>query len=182
MKRLLPWALTLALIACAWVVAFVTPADRMALDPFPLTTQIGEEVVGRDFALTVKDIRAAESVTTSEGWQATGTWLLIDLDAEGTQKQEGTLLNGAALTIGDRTFRASERMPSMFQHPLVPGIPYRGTVAFELPEDALQGNGILHLSTRSDDRGDSVAELAIDLGALEVEPEAQIADTEWGAQ
>lgn len=180
MKRFLLWAITLALLAGAWLVAFVTPADRMALEPFPITAQIGEEVVGRDFALTVREIRGADSASASNGWQADGTWVLVDVDAEGTQKQAGTQLNGATLMIGDRTFRASERMPSMFQHPLIPGIPYRGILAFELPEDSLHGTGILHLSTRSDDRGDSVAELTIDLAALDVEPEAEIADTEWG--
>lgn len=180
MKRVLPWVVTLLLLAAAWLVAFVTPADRSTTEPFPITAAIGEEIVARDFALTLRDVRAAGTVSTSDGWSAEGTWLLVDLTAEATRVQDGTMLSGATLTIGDRTYRASERMTSMFGHPLVPGIPYQGTLAFELPEGALRGTGVLHLSTRDDNRGDNVAELTLDLGALDILPAAPLEDTVWG--
>lgn len=182
MSRLLPWAITLALVAAAWLVALVTPPDRMALEPFPIAAQVGKEVIGRDFALTVQGIRAADAVTTADGWQARGTWILVDLSAEATHSQARSRLLGATLQIGERTFRASERMPSMFQQQLVPGIPHQGTLAFELPPDALDGAGILRLSTRTDDRGDNVAELPLDLAALGVTSDQTIDTTEWGAQ
>lgn len=180
MTRVMPWAITLLLLAAAWLVAFVTPADRATTEPFPITATIGEEVIARDFVLTVKQVRAAESISTPDGWGAEGTWVVVDLTAEAAREQSGTSLAGATLVIGDRTYRASERMTSMFGHPLVPGIPYRGALAFELPPDALHGTGILHLSTRDDDRGDNVAELTIDLGEIEVLPAAGLDDIVWG--
>ncbi|KDA06892.1 hypothetical protein DC31_07960 [Microbacterium sp. CH12i] len=180
MKRYLPWIITVALLGAAWMVAFAAPKDDMTLTPFTVTTQMDEEVVARDFALTVHDIRAARTATAPNDWRAEGTWLLVDLEAEATLTQEGTLLNGATLTIGERTIRASERMPSMMEHRLVPGIPYRGTLAFELPDGALTGTGILRLSTNDDTRGDSVAEMRIDLDSLNIEDVAAIHDTEWG--
>lgn len=180
MKRAMPWVITLLLIAAAWVVAFVTPTDRGTTEPFPIAATIGEEVVARDFVLTVQEVRAAESISTPDGWSADGTWVLVDLAAEAARVQNGTRLSGATLTLGDRTYRASERMTSMFGHPLVPGIPYRGTLAFELPQDALHGTGILHLSTREDNRGDNVAELTLDLGALEILPAVELDDVVWG--
>jgi hypothetical protein len=180
MTRVLPWAITLLLLAAAWLVAFVTPTDRATTEPFPITATIGEEVIARDFVLTVQQVRAAESISTTDGWSAEGTWMLVDLTAEAARVQNGTRLSGATLTIDDRTYRASERMTSMFGHPLVPGIPYRGALAFELPQDALDGTGVLHLSTRDDDRGDNVAELTVDLGALELLPAARLDDIVWG--
>lgn len=87
--------------------------------------------------VTILDVRAASTVTASSGWSADGTWLLIDLDAESVTT--GRLLKGATLTIDALEFRASERMDSLFSTNLVPGIPRRGTIAFELPDAMVTG-------------------------------------------
>ncbi|UYO97530.1 DUF4352 domain-containing protein [Microbacterium sp. M28] len=179
MNRALPWLLTAALLVSAWLVALVTPDDSAFVAPFVVRTSIGEEAVGRDLALTVQDVRMAESISAPGGWTAEGTWLLVDVDAEATLEQYGTLLGGATLTIGDRSFRASDRPESIFKTRLVTGIPKSGTIAFELPADALSGTGILQLSSQEDTRADSVIELEIDLDALDPVADAEIPKTDW---
>ena len=179
MKRALPWLLTAALLAAAWLVAFATPDDSASVEPFVVPAAIGEEAVGREFALTVQQVRISDGVNAPNGWSADGTWLLVDVDARSTLEQTGSLLGGAELTIGDRSFRASERMPSMFREQVVTGVSRTGMLAFELPGDVLTGTGVLRLSLDDDTRADSVAELRIDLDELERVSDAEIVATDW---
>ena len=177
MKKWLPWVATFVLLIGAWFVQLLTPSDDAASEPFIVATVVGSEAVGREIVVTVLDVRAASAVTSSNGWSAEGTWLLVDLKAEAVRND--SLLKGATLTIGDREFRASERMDSIFSTKLVPGIPRTGTIAFELPDDALTGTGILHLSPSGDTRLDSVIELTIPLDELTISAEESVHDTEW---
>ena len=49
----------------------------------------------------------------------------------------------------------------------------------ELPADAVAGLATLRLGRSDEDRLDSVAELVIDLGALERVPEIELEETRW---
>ena len=179
MKRAIPWLITAALLVGAWLIAFVAPGDDASVTPFVIPAVIGQESVGREFTLTVQDVQLAEHVSGAKGWSADGTWLVVDLDAEANHEQYGMLLAGATLTIGDQSFRASERMASFLRGALVTGVSRSGTLAFELPEFALSGTGILQLSTNDDTRADSVVELEIDLDELTPVAEAEILATDW---
>lgn len=179
MKRAIPWLVTAALLVGAWLVALVTPDDSASVEPFIVPTTIGEKAVGRDFTVTVQDVTLADKVEAAKGWNAEGTWLLVDLDAEANLEQYGMSFKGATLTIGDRSFRPSERMDSFFATSLVPGVSKSGTLVFELPEDARSATGLLQLSAREDTRADSVAELEIDLGALTPVADAEVRETDW---
>lgn len=176
-KKSLPWVVTVVLLVGAWFVQLLTPSDDAVAEPFIVAAEQGAEAVGREIVITILDVRAASTVTSSSGWSAEGTWLLVDLNAETVTA--GRLFKGATLTIDGLEFRASERMDSIFSATLVPGIPRTGTVAFELPDGSLTGNGILHVSLADDTRLDSVVELVIPLDELTVSAEEPVHDTEW---
>jgi len=177
MKKALPWVATVVLLIGAWFVQLITPSDDVAAEPFLVAASIGSEAVGREIVVTVLEVRAASTVTSSSGWSAEGTWLLVDLNAETVTADR--LLQGATLTIDGLEFRASERMDSIFSTKLVPGIPRTGTIAFELPDASLTGTGILHLSLGDDTRLDSVIELTIPLDELTTSAEESVHVTEW---
>ena len=85
----------------------------------------------------------------------------------------------AVLVVDDLTFRASERPESLFRSDLSVGIPRAGSIAFEIPAELVDRPAVLRLATDDDTRLDSVMEIAVDLGALERDGEAELADTGW---
>lgn len=184
-RRWVPAVAGAALIAAAWGVTAVTPAEDSAEQPFVVAAPVGERAEGRNIALTVARVRAADAVT-NDGWRAEGEWVVVDVEAEATRKETGTLLQFATLRLGDRNYRASERPPdSMFGHPLSVGLPSAGSIAFELPEGALDAGAagapelVLRFGLNLDERLDSVIEARVPLDDLEHVGEAEIAPAEW---
>jgi hypothetical protein len=181
MRRSVSWAVGAALVAAAWGVAAITPPEDAAEDSFPVAVAVGERGVGRNIAITVDDIRRAESVSTAE-WSAEGNWVVVDLDAEAVASEYGTLLTLATLEIGGRTFRASERPDSLLSGPLSVGVPRSGSVAFELADDVDSGEAVLTFGLDTDPRLDSLIVLRVDVGAIDVEADAALRATEWSAR
>lgn len=181
MRRWVSWTVGAALVAVAWGVAVITPPEDAAENPFPVSVGVGERGEGRNIAITVDDIRRAESVSTAE-WSAEGNWVVVDLHAEAVVSEYGTLLTLATLEIGGRTFSASERPDSLLRGPLSVGIPRSGSIAFELPEDIDAGTAVLTFGLDTDPRLDSLIVLRVDLGAIDVEPDAALRATEWSAR
>lgn len=186
MTRWASWAAGVALLVAAWLVALVTPPDDAAEQPFAVTAEVGEPAQGRNLAVTVTGVRAADEVSLG-GWSAAGTWVVVDLDAAAVRSAQGTLLSYATLTIGDREYRASERpataslTDAMFRTALIPGIPRSGSLAFELAPDARAGTAVLRLGIADDPRLDSLIELRIDLDEVPVEPAAELRETGWAS-
>lgn len=180
MKRWATWAVGAGLVATAWGVAVVTPAEDAEEAPFPVTAEVGERAVGRNLAVTVTDVRRAEGVGTDE-WSAEGNWVVVDLEAEAIQSEFGTLLTLVTLEVDGRTFRASERPESLLRGGLSVGIPLSGSVAFELPEELDSGEAILTFGLDTDPRLDSLLVLDIDLAAIDVAREARLRPTEWSS-
>jgi len=177
-KRWVGWTLGGALVAAAWAVAAVTPGEHAYEDPFPVAVEVGETGIGRNVAVTVLDMRRAETVRAGS-WSAEGNWVVVDLEAEAVESEFGTLLTRATLDIDGRTFSASERPESLLRAALSVGIPRTGSVAFELAEDVDAGRGILRFGLDTDPRLDSVIVLDIDLDALAVESAVDMLPTEW---
>lgn len=183
MSRLATWIATIVLLLAAGIVSSIAPADDAEVAPFPISGEIGEQLIGRDIAATVTDARTATSLTADAGWQSEGNWLVIDLTVASitgpavAQLTAASALHGADFVIDGRTFRASERMPSLLGERLFPGLPRQGSLAFELP--ALQGAGVLQLSLTDDTRADSVLEIAIDLDGLTPAGEDEVLPTGW---
>ncbi|MGB4135580.1 MAG: hypothetical protein WA971_03385, partial [Microbacterium sp.] len=170
------------LLAGAWVASALTPGEQAGEDPFPVTAQVGERGVGRNIDVTVVDARVVHSLTSEEGlstWSGEGTWLLVEVDAAAVVAQDGAALLGVFLEVDGLTYSASDRMRSFLGTGLVPGVPQRGTVVFELPEDLPSGPAVLAFSLSSDPRADSQIRVPIDLGAVPVQDAAEMPQTEW---
>lgn len=182
-SRLLPWVVAAALLASAWGLNALTLPDDAELAPFVTAAAVGEPAAARNLEVTVTDVRAARSVTDADGWQSGGAWVVVDLDAAAVVAQDGTTLRLAELVIGARTFRATDRGSTFLGEPLVPGLARSGTLAFELPAEALTGTATLRLgapsAARDDGALDGIIELTIDLDDLPVQAETTIAESGW---
>ncbi|WP_164234789.1 DUF4352 domain-containing protein [Microbacterium hydrocarbonoxydans] len=187
MKRALPWLTAAGLFACAWLVALATPDDPDSARAFVVQASLGERAEGRNLAVTVHDVRAARAISTSAGWRAEGTWVVVELDAEAVVSQYGALLSSTTLTVGDRVFSATERgvgessidQLTLTGAALVPGIPKTGALAFQLPDGALTGTATLELAANLDPDYDSIIALTFDLDDLPVEADIELIPVDW---
>jgi hypothetical protein len=174
----MPWAIGTVLVAAAWGVAAITPAESAYESPFPLVVEIGEQGVGRNIAVTATDVHRASRVTAGE-WSADGNWVVVDLDAAAVVSEFASSLSLATLEADGRTFRASERPDSLLSAGLSVGVPRSGGLAFELPADITDGSAILRLALDTDTRLDSVVVVELDLGEIPLEDAVELPPTEW---
>ncbi|MDT0158169.1 hypothetical protein Q9R19_11085 [Microbacterium sp. ARD32] len=179
MKRVMPWLLTLVLLAGAWLLNSIALPEGSSEESFFTRATVGEAATARNLELTVTDVRAARGIADPRGWSAQGTWLVVELDAQALTTQYAASLGFAELTIADRVFRATERGETFFRGRLVPGVPRSGAIAFELPGDALQGTATLRLGVPSDARYDGLVELAFDAEDIPVEDAITLPTTDW---
>lgn len=180
LRRAAPWVGATALLVAAWGLGVATPPRNAIEPPVVIHAEMGERATGRNLAAVVNDVRATQFVSTPN-WSADGNWLIVDLDAASVLSQREGRIGGATLKIGERTFRASERpgTDSLFAKQLLPGVWQSGSIAFELPEDALSGTGTLSLSQRSDTRGDSLIQLSLDLESVPVTASEELLPLSW---
>lgn len=181
MRRALAWIAGLALVALAALVGEVALSDAEQQAPFVVAAEVGERAEARSFAVIVRQVRATEHVADAEGWEAEGSWLVVDLDAELLRTETAGILSHAQLQVGDRSISASERPSSLAATPLDLGLPQSGSLAFELPADVTSGAATLRLARSGELRLDSVVELAIDLGAVERVPSIELEETRWAS-
>lgn len=182
-RHVLTWLLTAALLACAWMVSKAALPDSSTIEAFPATAQIGEETGARNLVVTVTDARIASRVSDAAGWTADGNWLVIDLEAAGAGEHGPSALSLAELTIGERTFSATERGTTFARQVLVTGVPRSGSLAFELPDDETRETGVLRLGIPTGARGevllDGVIDLPLDLSTLPVSSEIVLDENGW---
>lgn len=199
MRRLVPWLVATALLVAAWGVAFVTPDGEQGYSaPHPVAAVIGEPAVGRNIAATIHGLTIADRVSSGP-WSAEGTWLVVELDAWVVKRENEAMIGAAILTVGDRTFTASDRpghyssKATLYRHGLNLDLPQSGSIAFELPSDVLTDDGaadaMLQLafggsngaeqSVRAGIIADSVIELPVDLPALTREDSLELPPTTW---
>jgi hypothetical protein len=182
-KHVLVWLLTAALLACAWVMSKTPLPDDASIAPFPATAQIGEQAATRNLVATVTDVHLAHRVTDAAGWSADGTWLVVDLEAAAGVTQDLSTLSLAQLTIGERTFSATDRGTTFVRQRLVTGVPRAGSLAFELPDDVTGDRATLRLGVPGAAVGevllDGVIDLPLDLSALRVDDEVLLAENGW---
>jgi len=182
-KHIVVWLLTVALLVVAWGVSKVTLPDEATIAPFPVAATLGEQSTTRNLAVTVTDVRLAKRVTDAKGWSAEGSWLVVDLEAASVVTQELSTLTFAQLVIGDRTFSATDRGTTFLAQRLITGVPRSGSLAFELPEDALTGSATLRLGVPSGAPGevllDGVIELPVLLDDLPVDAEVLLDENGW---
>jgi hypothetical protein len=112
-------------------------------------------------------------------WSAEGNWLVVDLEVSAVVKELGVLLSRATFEVDGVTYGASERPVSLLRRSLFAGVPQTGSLAFELPEDLVSGDGVLRFGVDTDERLDSVIETTIDLDDIAVEESVELRPTEW---
>jgi hypothetical protein len=182
-KHVLVWLATAALLVCAWGVSKATLPDDAPNAPFPTVAQIGEQASTRNLVATVTDVHLADRVTDVKGWSAEGTWLVVDLEAATGVTQDLSTLSFAELTIGERTFTATDRGTTFVEHALVTGVPRAGSLAFELPDDVAGDRATLRLGVPGaggrEIRRDAVIELPLDLSTLPAEAEVLLDENGW---
>lgn len=182
MKTVAAWAIAAVLVIGAWMLTVLAPSDDAGRDAFVTPMTLGQPAEGRNIAATVIDVRTTDTITAADGWTADGTWVVVGLSAEAVSSQSTGYLRGANLLIDGRTFSATQRGPdemTLLATQLVPGVATSGSLMFELPDDALHGEGRLRLSTSESPWGDTILELTIDLDALEHVDEIAVPDVEW---
>lgn len=195
MSRPRAWLLGLLLLVAAWFVAAATPdGEARITDPFPVAASPGTPAVGDNIAVTIHDVVVSDGVTSATGWSAAGTWLVVDLDAWAVKTEAPGFIGGAYLVFPDRTFSASERptvrdtTASLLKARLHVDLPQSGSIAFELPSDAVTGDAVLQLAQTNlagptdpaaSILGDSVIEVPVALGDLDRVSNRELRRTGW---
>jgi hypothetical protein len=179
MKPWLVWTVGAGLLAIAWIVVAVTPGDDVSEQPFVVAASADEPAMARTFTATLSNVRLGDTATDPRGWAAEGTWLLVDIEAEARREEVGVLLSSAWLQIDGVRYRASERPQSFLGAALSVGLPKSGTLAFELPDDAVAHTGVIEVATVEEPLLDAVVTLPVDLAELERQQSVELAPTEW---
>lgn len=180
-RHLVSAAVLAALLVVAGVVADTAPGESGWQAPIEVGGAIGETLTGRNIEATVLEVRAADAVTTANGWAGatTGVWIVVDASVAAVVEDEAAPLGYAVLQIGDRSYSASERpgLSTLARASLSTGIPVTGPLLFEVPRDALgsaDGRAArLELGISADPRVDSVLVVPVDLTALAVQPQLE---------
>lgn len=182
-QKVLVWSLTLVLLAAAWGVSKATLPDDTSIAAFSTVAVLDEPVTVRNLEVTVTDVHAASRVTDADGWSAEGTWIVVDLEAASVVTQEAATLGLAELVIGDRTFSATDRGTTFAEQRLFTGVARAGSLAFELPADALTGPATLRLGVPSGSPNevllDGLIELPLVRDDLPVEVEVPLDENGW---
>ncbi|REJ08381.1 hypothetical protein DY023_01220 [Microbacterium bovistercoris] len=166
------------MVVAAWFLLQLQKPEDAVYDSFVSTASVGEQAVSRNLAATVTDVRAGRSVSDGIRWTAEGTWLVVDVDAATVQTEFASLLKGE-LRIGDRTYKATERGSTAQNMSLITGVPRHGSLAFELPEDAVRGEATVVLSWQDDHTADGVIEVAVDLDDVAMQNEVTLDEIGW---
>lgn len=195
MSRPRAWLLGLLLLVAAWFVAAATPdGEARITDPFPVAASPGTPAVGDNIAVTIHDVVVSDGVTSETGWSATGTWLVVDLDAWAVKTETRGALGAAYLVLADRTLSASERpgarnnTTSLLKARLHVGVPQSGSIAFELPADVTTGTAVLQVAQNNGAgatdpslslEGDSAIQLPLVLKDLDRVTARELRRTDW---
>jgi hypothetical protein len=196
MRRSLHWkhvangAALAGVLVVAGVVAHTTPDETQQQGPILVRGEIGETLTGRNIRATVDDVRIADSVTASNGWQGTttGVWVVVEASAEAVVDDFGAFLGTAVLRIGDTTYSASPRpdQATLATQSLDVGIPRHGSLMFELPRPLVASEAAqtaeLQFAENSDTRADSLLVVPIDLAAIDIDDSIETDAVEWGAR
>ena len=181
LKRFGPWVLAIALLVGAWFVQLNTPDEFSYEQPFVKTVSMGELGTGRNIAVTVTDVVIADEVMDADGMSLTGTWVVVNFDAEAVHSARQANLRYATLLADDLEYFATERLASAIEMPLVPGIPRSGSVAFEVAPDALKGTVAISFALDQITMLDSVIEVRVPVDEVRRVPEITLLPVDWAA-
>lgn len=178
-KRFGPWALAVALLTGAWFVQLSTPDEYSYEQPFVTSVVVGEHGVGRNIAVTVKEVVIADRVTDSEGVSLDGTWVVVHFDAEAVHTGRLANLRYATLLADGLEYVATERLKTGLDMPLVPGIPRSGSMVFEVAPQALTGTLEVTFALDPITMLDSVIEVRVPIDDVQRVAEITLQRIDW---
>lgn len=177
MRRALAVPAALGLLVLAFGVAYSSPGDRQAYEPFAVSGELGDEIVSQHLVATVHDAGLADVVELGS-WRGTtsGVWLVVDATVQARVERSTVdakvFIDGVLYPSTNRT--STDTLDGRIADP---GFPVSGAILIELPADVQRLPGAatatFQLSTGGDVRLDSVIELTLDLTALSVEPRVE---------
>lgn len=177
MRRALAAPAAVALLVLAFGVAYSSPSDREAEEPFAVTGDLGDEIVSQHLVFTVHEAAMAEVVDLGQ-WRGTtaGVWLVVDATVQARVERSTVdakvFIDGVLYPSTGRT--STDTVDGRVADA---GFPVTGTILVELPADVQTRPGAstatLQLSTGGDVRLDSVIELTLDLTAYPVAPRVE---------
>jgi hypothetical protein len=162
----------LGLLLLAFGVAYSTPGDAQVQAPFPVTGEVGDQIVSQHLVATVNDVGLTE-VVELDFWRGTtsGVWLVVDATIQARIERTGVDAN---VFIAGVRYAATNRTSTDTVDGRVAdaGFPVTGSILIELPADAQTMPGAdsatLRISPGLNARLDSVIELRLDLTQLDV--------------
>jgi hypothetical protein len=189
-RHLANGAALVALLGVAGVVSHTTPDEARQQGPIIVRGQLGDTLTGRNIRATVGDVRIADSVVASNGWNGStpGVWVVVDASVEAVVDDFGASLGTAVIRIGDTTWSASPRPgdATIALQSLDVGIPHSGPLMFELPRAVVTGQAAetaeIQLGENSDPRADSLLVVPVDLSSLVIEESIETPEPEWGTR
>lgn len=163
-----------ALAATAIAIAVFVPTEEQQLGSFVRTIPaLDATVQSREFTVSVTNIQLADRLQTEEwiGMAGNGqsVWVVVDIVFASRIDRSGIT---GLLRIGDREFWPSTRPGFAVVDEAAasePGLPWAGSMVFEIPESALAAPGdsaVVQFAT-GDTRLDGVLEYSFDLGDLD---------------
>lgn len=169
-----------ALVLLAFGVTLAQPDDDVYFAPFPVSGELGDQLVSEHHVVTFHDAALADEIEL-DLWEGTtsGVWLVVDATVA-SRVERSTI--GIDVFVDGVEYGASKRASSDTIDAAVaePGLPRTGPLLVELPRDILDRPGartaIVRLGASGDTRLDAVIELRLDLteldhlDRLEVEP------------
>lgn len=161
----------IGLVLLAYGATLLTPPDEVALAPFAVTGDLGDDLVSQHHVVTFHEFALADEVELAF-WEGTtaGVWLVGEATIAG--RVERVTVDVDLLVDGVR-FEVSGRADSDTVDGRVAdaGLPQTGPILIELPADILERPGarsaVLRLGPSGDARLDGVIEIRIDLTELE---------------
>lgn len=171
---------TLVLLSLIVTAQSLVPPETHATEPIPHSGEVGETVDARQFTITVKKIRFAETVADDGGdgigssapVEANGVWVVATTELTAASAPLGTI--DAELVMSDGyTYSSSEWLSNGlaggFGTTLSPGISVTGALVFEVPADRLK-DPTLQVNAREslDGRLSARADISLGLSGTEL--------------
>jgi hypothetical protein len=167
-------------IAVGVIAVGTAPNGTAIVEAFAVRGAPGDVVRSRLLEARVLDVRAGDLLTVPEVYgdegelttiATVGVWIVVDVEL--TSRAGRITVEESELQVGGVIYRTSVAAPdaALLTLPYGAGVPMRGSIAFEVPEEVLgAGTAQLVLRTRIDDRLDDVPVVAVPLpGATEGE-------------
>lgn len=171
MRRALAVPAGIGLVLLAFVATLATPPEEVMVGPFPVSGELGEQLVSLHHAVTVHEVALADEVEVGF-WEGTtaGVWFVAEATIAGRVERMGVDVD---LFVDGVRYEASGRADRDTVDGSVAdaGLPRTGPLLIELPADILERPGarsaVLRVAAGGDTRLDSVVELTFDLTQLE---------------